>query len=210
MHSEATPILHETLGTIREILGSDLDGITVERAVVGLFFTGVELSNGIAGACATPIKTIPEAVCCPSSAMAMPFPGKLRGRRAFDVAREAFSDHGIRRAVGIATDNALGQQMAAFHRKYDLLLTPMMPIPALPAGQDLNDPTTERHWIDWSPFSYPFNMTRQPAASIPCGLTRAGLPIGLQIVGPLYSDDRVLRAARAFEATQPERRPPLG
>jgi aspartyl-tRNA(Asn)/glutamyl-tRNA(Gln) amidotransferase subunit A len=104
---------------------------------------------------------------------------------------------------------ALGQQMAAFHQKYDLLLTPTMPIPALPVGQDLNDPATERHWIDWSPFSYPFNMTRQPAASIPCGLTRAGLPIGLQIVGPLYADDRVLRAARAFEATQPERRPPL-
>jgi len=104
---------------------------------------------------------------------------------------------------------ALGQQMAQFHQIYDLLLTPMMPIPALPVGQDLNDPTTERHWIDWSPFSYPFNMTRQPAASIPCGLTRAGLPIGLQIVGPLYADARVLRAARAFETTQPERRPPL-
>jgi len=104
---------------------------------------------------------------------------------------------------------ALGQQMAAFHQKYDLLLTPTMPVPALPVGQDLNDPATERHWIDWSPFSYPFNMTRQPAASIPCGLTRAGLPIGLQIVGPLYADDRVLRAARAFEATQPGRHPPL-
>src|SRR5438132_2276310 len=104
---------------------------------------------------------------------------------------------------------ALGEQMAAFHQKYDLLLTPTMPIPALPVGQDLNDPASERHWIDWSPFSYPFNMTRQPAASIPCGLTRAGLPIGLQIVGPLYADDRVLRAARAFETTQPERRAPL-
>jgi aspartyl-tRNA(Asn)/glutamyl-tRNA(Gln) amidotransferase subunit A len=104
---------------------------------------------------------------------------------------------------------ALGRQMAEFHRKYDLLLTPMMPVPALPVGQDLNDPTAERHWIDWSPFSYPFNLTRQPAASIPCGLTRAGLPIGLQIVGPLYADDRVLRAARAFEATQTERRAPL-
>jgi len=104
---------------------------------------------------------------------------------------------------------ALGHQMAEFHRKYDLLLTPMMPVPALPVGQDLNDPTTERHWIDWSPFSYPFNLTRQPAASIPCGLTGSGLPVGLQIVGPLYADDRVLRAARAFEATQPERRPPL-
>jgi len=104
---------------------------------------------------------------------------------------------------------ALSQSMAAFHQKHELLLTPMMPIPALPVGQDLNDPATERHWIDWSPFSYPFNMTRQPAASIPCGLTRAGLPIGLQIVGPLYADARVLRAARAFETTQPERRPPL-
>jgi uncharacterized protein len=107
MHNEATPILHETLGTIREILGSELDAITVERAVVGLFFTGVELSNRIAGACATPIKTIPEAVCCPSSAMAMPFPGKLRGRPALDLAREALGDNGIRRAVGIAAMNAL-------------------------------------------------------------------------------------------------------
>jgi aspartyl-tRNA(Asn)/glutamyl-tRNA(Gln) amidotransferase subunit A len=102
---------------------------------------------------------------------------------------------------------ALARQMAAFHRNYDVLLTPMMPVPALPVGQDLNDPATERHWIDWSPFSYPFNMTRQPAASVPCGLTRAGLPIGLQIVGPLYADHRVLRAARAFEMTQPDRRP---
>jgi aspartyl-tRNA(Asn)/glutamyl-tRNA(Gln) amidotransferase subunit A len=105
---------------------------------------------------------------------------------------------------------SLGQQMAAFHRKYHLLLTSMMPIPALPAGQDLNDPATERHWIDWSPCSYPFNMTRQPAASIPCGLTGAGLPIGLQIVGPLYADHRVLCAACAFETTQPVRHPPLG
>jgi aspartyl-tRNA(Asn)/glutamyl-tRNA(Gln) amidotransferase subunit A len=104
---------------------------------------------------------------------------------------------------------ALARQMAEFHRNHDLLVTPMMPVPALPAGQDLNDPTAERHWIDWSPFSYPFNMTRQPAASIPCGLTSAGLPIGLQIVGPLYADDRVLRAARAFEMTQAERRAPL-
>ncbi len=104
---------------------------------------------------------------------------------------------------------ALARQIAEFHRKYDLLLTPTMPVPALPVGQDLNDSTTERHWIDWSPFTYPFNMTRQPAASIPCGLTSAGLPIGLQIVGPLYTDDRVLRAARAFEAAQPELRPPL-
>ena len=70
--------------------------------------------------------------------------------------------------------NALGRTMGAFHETYDLLLTPMMPVPALPVGEDLNDPS-DQHWVDWSPFSYPFNMTRQPAASIPCGLTARGL-----------------------------------
>ena len=109
MQTEDNSILGETIATIATILGPELDEITVERAVVGLFFTGVKLSNGAAGASATPIKSIPEAVCCPSSAMAMPFPGKLRGRRAADLAREALSGHGIRRAVGIAAVNALAE-----------------------------------------------------------------------------------------------------
>jgi aspartyl-tRNA(Asn)/glutamyl-tRNA(Gln) amidotransferase subunit A len=103
---------------------------------------------------------------------------------------------------------ALGRAMGELHETYDLLLTPMVPVPALPVGEDLNSPD-DKHWVDWSPFSYPFNMTRQPAASIPCGLTSDGLPIGLQIVGPLHADAKVLRAAHAFETTQPERRPPI-
>jgi uncharacterized protein (DUF4213/DUF364 family) len=107
IHAQPPSILRETLSAIPEILGAELDAVTVERAVIGLFFTGVKLSNGIAGACATPIKTIPEAVCCPSSAMAMPFPGKLNRRPAFDLAREALGDNSIRRAVGIAAMNAL-------------------------------------------------------------------------------------------------------
>jgi uncharacterized protein (DUF4213/DUF364 family) len=107
MQTESSSILGETIAAIEKILGSEVGEITIERAVVGLFFTGVKLSNGVAGASATPLKSIPEAVCCPSSAMAMPFPGKLRGRRAADLAREALSGHGIRRAVGIATVNAL-------------------------------------------------------------------------------------------------------
>jgi uncharacterized protein (DUF4213/DUF364 family) len=107
METGEKAILRETLAAIPEILGSELNSLVLERAVVGLFFTGVKLSNGTAGACATPIKTIPEAVCCPTSAMAMPFPGKLRGRPAFDLAREALGNHGIRRAAGIAAMNAL-------------------------------------------------------------------------------------------------------
>jgi uncharacterized protein (DUF4213/DUF364 family) len=107
MQTESSSILGDTIAMIDAIFGSALDEITIERVVVGLFFTGVKLSNGTAGTSATPIKSIPEAVCCPSSALAMPFPGKLRGRRAADLAREALSGHGIRRAVGIATVNAL-------------------------------------------------------------------------------------------------------
>ena len=103
-------ILNETIAGVTDILGDQLDRITVERAVIGIFFTGVKLSTGHAGSCATPIKTIPEAVCCPSSAMAMPFPGKLEGRPAGELMREAFSGHGIRRAVGIATLNALAER----------------------------------------------------------------------------------------------------
>jgi uncharacterized protein (DUF4213/DUF364 family) len=106
----SSAILNETVAGVTEILGDELSGIAVERAAIGLFFTGVKLNTGHTGACATPIKTIPEAVCCPSSAMAMPFPGKLRGRPAQEVMHEAFSDHGIRRAVGIATLNALAER----------------------------------------------------------------------------------------------------
>jgi uncharacterized protein len=88
-------------------LGAELDHIAVERAVVGLFFTGVKLDTGVAGACATPLHSIPEAVCCPSSAMAMPFPGKLRGRPARDLLKETEAASGIRRAIGVTTMNAL-------------------------------------------------------------------------------------------------------
>ena len=61
----------------------------------------------------------------------------------------------------------------------------------------------EQRWVDWTPFTYPFNLTGQPAASIPCGLTEAGLPVGLQIVGPHFADAQVLQAAAAFEAVAP-------
>ena len=67
----------------------------------------------------------------------------------------------------------------------------------------LEFPPGKKRWIDWTPFSFPFNLTQQPAASIPCGLTKAGLPVGLHIVGPKYNDALVLRAARAFETARP-------
>ena len=93
--------------------------------------------------------------------------------------------------------------MAAFHTRYDLLLTPQMPTGAVPLGADVPVGGPYAHWQEWSPFTYPFNVTQQPAASVPCGFTPDGLPVGLQIVGPVGADALVLRAARAFETARP-------
>jgi aspartyl-tRNA(Asn)/glutamyl-tRNA(Gln) amidotransferase subunit A len=82
-------------------------------------------------------------------------------------------------------------------------VTPTLAVAAFDVGQEYPGAAKGRRWTDWTPFSYPFNLTQQPAASIPCGLTKAGLPVGLHIVGPRYADALVLRAARAFEAVRP-------
>jgi len=100
-------ILTETLESIRHISGLAIDELTVERAVIGLFFTGVQLSNGFGGVSFTPIKSIPEAVCCPSSASAMPASGKMRGRNAVQFAEQALSGPPLQRALAIAVMNAL-------------------------------------------------------------------------------------------------------
>jgi aspartyl-tRNA(Asn)/glutamyl-tRNA(Gln) amidotransferase subunit A len=90
---------------------------------------------------------------------------------------------------------ALAQALARYHQRYDLLLTPSTawPAPALDAPKP--QPS--------SPFTFPFSLTRQPAISIPAGLSRVGLPIGIQIVGRHFDDALVLAAAHAFEARAP-------
>jgi aspartyl-tRNA(Asn)/glutamyl-tRNA(Gln) amidotransferase subunit A len=105
----------------------------------------------------------------------------------------------------------LGRIMGQFHEQYDLLLTPTLPIPAFEAGLEVPPDGPGSRWTSWTPFTYPFNMTQQPAASVPAGFTAAGLPVGLQVVGPRHADARVLAACRAFEAARPwhRRRPDL-
>jgi aspartyl-tRNA(Asn)/glutamyl-tRNA(Gln) amidotransferase subunit A len=116
-------------------------------------------------------------------------------------ARDYLAAVKLREAVGVA--------MNLFHQSYDLLLTPSLPIPAFEAGHEVPPGSGMERWPDWTPFSYPFNLSRQPAASVPCGFTSEGLPAGLQIVGPSYADALVLRAARAFEQAQAFEMPAL-
>ena len=95
----------------------------------------------------------------------------------------------------------LGRQMATFHENYDLLITPTLPITTFDANA-MRPPSfpADASPRAWTRFVYPFNLTQQPAISLPCGMTSQGLPVGLQIVGPRHGDAVVLRCARAFEA----------
>jgi aspartyl-tRNA(Asn)/glutamyl-tRNA(Gln) amidotransferase subunit A len=86
--------------------------------------------------------------------------------------------------------------MRRFHERYDLLLTPTMAGPVPRVGERSDGSLTA-----------PFNLTQQPAASVPCGFDEQGLPVGLQIVGPQHRDDLVLRAAHAYESAHPFRVP---
>lgn len=143
--------------------------------------------------------------------------------RDFDSAHLAALDSGLLRLVVAAQDisaselqaayaemRALSQAMHAFHRDYDLLLTPTVPITAFAAGIDTPDAARFPQWYDWTPLTWPFNLTRQPAASVPSGFIE-GLPVGLQIVGPMFSEEIILRASRCVErACATGARPDLG
>jgi aspartyl-tRNA(Asn)/glutamyl-tRNA(Gln) amidotransferase subunit A len=126
-----------------------------------------------------------------------------------DVARQGAKIRTLDYLAAVQQRGQLGVLMNRFHEKYDLLVTPTLPLAAFAAGREVTDVLREKRWTDWSPFSYPFNLTQQPAASVPCGLTKKGLPVGLHIVGPRYADALVLRAARAYEAVHPIALPDL-
>jgi aspartyl-tRNA(Asn)/glutamyl-tRNA(Gln) amidotransferase subunit A len=94
----------------------------------------------------------------------------------------------------------LGLLMGRFHQQYDVLVTPTLPLAAFPVGQDVPDGWPSPEWTSWTPYTYAFNLTQQPALSVPCGLTSAGLPVGLQVVGPRHSDALVLRVGQAYQS----------
>jgi aspartyl-tRNA(Asn)/glutamyl-tRNA(Gln) amidotransferase subunit A len=98
---------------------------------------------------------------------------------------------------------AYGSQMRVFMETYDFMLTPSVATPAFDVGRLSPLDDDGRAWMQWTPFSFPFNLTQQPAASINCGFTKDGLPVGLQIVGRMFDDMGVLAASAAYEAADP-------
>lgn len=130
------------------------------------------------------------------------------------IAEQGAGSSAIDYLTAMAVRNELGRTMGEFHTRYSLLLTPTLPILPFEAGVEVPAGWPRERWTSWTPFTYPFNMTQQPAASVPCGFTRKGLPIGLQIVGPRHSDAAVLAAAHAFQSSTDwhlrRPRPPVG
>ncbi|MDT0265579.1 amidase [Streptomyces sp. DSM 44915] len=139
------------------------------------------------------------------------FSGAARVTEFFDERQVAALDPGLAevRAQGarysaldylaaVDVRMAMGRAMGAFHEAYDLLVTPTLPITAFATGVEVPPGSGQRRWTEWTPFTYPFNLTQQPAASLPCGRDAAGLPIGLQLVAPRHGDATVLRVAHAL------------
>ncbi len=130
--------------------------------------------------------------------------------------KKALLDPGLRRMVdqgaaigfkqyleAVAARGAYGSKMRQFMERYDFILTPSVATPAFATGMISPLGDDNHAWMQWTPFSFPFNLTQQPAASIPCGFTPDGLPVGLQIVGRMFDDAGVLAASAAYETVDP-------
>jgi aspartyl-tRNA(Asn)/glutamyl-tRNA(Gln) amidotransferase subunit A len=132
--------------------------------------------------------------------------------RLLDLGLQATCEYAARYTIADFLDyqvarTQVGEAMKRFNTTFDLLVTPATAVPAFEVGRVAPDlpPGVEsipEDWTWWTPFSYPFNLTQQPALSINCGFTASGLPIGLQIVAPAYREELALRAAAAFETAR--------
>jgi aspartyl-tRNA(Asn)/glutamyl-tRNA(Gln) amidotransferase subunit A len=120
-----------------------------------------------------------------------------QGLRTYAAAGKELSAVAYREAL-IEREN-FASRLNLLHRHHDLLVMAAMPIEPFSRGNDTPPGSGMKSWLDWTPLTYPFNLSHQPAASVPCGFTGHGLPAGLQIVGRRFADATVLRASYAYE-----------
>jgi aspartyl-tRNA(Asn)/glutamyl-tRNA(Gln) amidotransferase subunit A len=93
--------------------------------------------------------------------------------------------------------------MRLFFERYDILLSPVLPVTSLDVGKNTPEHMRDRNLVSWVYYPYPFNLTGQPAATVCAGIAADGMPVGLQIVGRMLAEADVVRAAAAYERTQP-------
>ena len=135
-----------------------------------------------------------------------PFRAEWRDRidpGLLEVVEEGNRLSGIELSQASFARAAFYQEVRRFFQSYDLLLSPTLAVPPFAAGMERPPDYPVGSRLSWVAFTYPFNLTGHPAATVPCGFTADDLPIGLQIVGRRLQDGLVLRASAAFEAAQP-------
>jgi aspartyl-tRNA(Asn)/glutamyl-tRNA(Gln) amidotransferase subunit A len=98
---------------------------------------------------------------------------------------------------------AFRDKARAFFEKYDLLLSPVLPVSSLDAGVNIPPSLKDRSLVSWVYYTYPFNLTGQPAATVCAGIAGDGMPVGIQLVGRALREYDVVRAAAAYEGTKP-------
>jgi aspartyl-tRNA(Asn)/glutamyl-tRNA(Gln) amidotransferase subunit A len=207
-------------GTFRDALADDLTGLrvafspdfggqvavdgevaeAVRRAVDRLAGLGAHVERADPGF-ADPVDAFHTLWFSGAAATTGHFDGAQRER--MDQGLREISEQGERISAvdylkAVSVRMALGRTMGLFHERFDLLVTPTTPITAFAAGVEVPPGSAHTRWTGWTPFTYPFNMTQQPACSLPCGTDSAGLPIGLQLVAARHHDASVLRAAHAL------------
>ena len=103
------------------------------------------------------------------------------------------------------------EEMRQFMEKYDLLVSPVLPVPAFDVGLNVPPQMPGANVISWVRYTYPFNLTGQPGASLPVGFTGEGLPVGLQLISKAIRETDIFRLAAAFEAARPwiDKKPPM-
>jgi aspartyl-tRNA(Asn)/glutamyl-tRNA(Gln) amidotransferase subunit A len=122
-----------------------------------------------------------------------------------ECARRGFRTDAATDRLALADANRLMRALMAFMADFDLMLCPMMPIAPFQGRHGLDTPDSDKYpnWWDWTPFTWPFNLTRSPAASVPWGLGADGLPRAVQLVAPHFREDSIYRAAAVLEAAMP-------
>ncbi|WP_336052419.1 amidase [Streptomyces sp. CA2R101] len=207
-------------GSFREALAGPVSGLRVayspslgwEVPVAPEVAAAVREAVGTLAGLGASVEEIDPGIADPVEAFhTLWFSGAARVVQHLDDARRALLDPGLREIceqgarysaldylAAVDTRMALGQAMGRFHSAYDLLVTPTEPITAFEAGVEVPPGSGHTRWTGWTPFTYPFNLTQQPAATLPCGVDGEGMPIGVQLVGARHADALVLRAAHAL------------
>lgn len=135
----------------------------------------------------------------------LPTQGDLLDPGLRQVVEKGRQLRGVDFANALAARHEFWERVRRIYDRFDLLLCPTLPVPPFAVGQDDANPIEGEVLgpLQWTRFTYPFNLTGQPAASLPAGWTKAGLPVGLQVIGNRHSDLLVLQASRAWEQLQP-------